>query len=167
MAAARLERMKRILSAVLLSTWSLACGGGAFTSGTDDPTDPGSTGDSAAPGDSGSPIIKIAPTIDLGDAGVIPVEPTVSPDAGAADVKLTPGALCCVGTVGSPDNVHCGVGAVAVCVTGDDEMTTYNSASCSAPIVGAACVAWPQSYGSPGACATSEPCCTGTVQVCP
>lgn len=174
MPAARHEDMRpiHVLLSTSLSLLALACGGDAFTAGSGGPGgDP--TSDSApvtvdsgamAPPEASSPPPDTGPAA-APDSGIVPL---VTPDAKPTDVSPDAEApkLCCVGTAGSIDNVHCGVGATAPCGT-EDAGTTYNSASCSAPAIGASCIAWPQSYGSGAACASSEPCCTGTVQVCP
>ena len=89
------------------------------------------------------------------------------PADAATDAAEEPTPVCCVGTMGNVDNVHCGVGASAPCGNAGSNVTTYNSAECDSPVIGASCVSWPQSSGSPSACLTSEPCCAGTVQACP
>ena len=89
-------------------------------------------------------------------------------DGGAA---AEPALLCCV-EIQPPTNAlntHCGMGATAPCGAADTDAstTTYNSAVCNSLVIGSACLSWPVSYGSPSACASSEPCCVGAVQTCP
>lgn len=75
--------------------------------------------------------------------------------------------LCCVVTAANPGNVHCALGAVAACSSGDPSATTTNGAACYDDAIGTSCTAWPASEGSPIDCADGEPCCMGTVAQCP
>lgn len=122
--------------------------------------DAGPTGDAVAPnGADTMPAVEAATHDAAPDVAVLP------------DVVTSPPTYCCVSSDGTTttggSNVHCGIGAHAACGSSGFGATTYDSASCSTLTVGATCVSWPQSYGSAQSCGSSEPCCYGTVQVCP
>lgn len=169
------------------------CGGGEFTVG--DFSDGGRSESivGARRGDAGSVLQDDAddagdPTPANPDSGVVvdPPAPDASrapdapislpaPDAGnpppdPPDASPPPPAHCCVQTMAAAptttggQNVHCGQDATAPCGHAASGDTTYDSASCG--LLYGTCMSWPQSYGSVSACSSTEPCCTGTVELC-
>lgn len=170
-------------SSCLASVALVACGGAPFTSGAlladtrDSSTEPDAapSGDASTPPASDAAVLYDSSPPDVDVDAAPSFDGDVMPDGAIADAMLfeaglpeaAPPALCCIGTSGNANNVHCAVGVSTPCEAPDAgySETTYDQAVCG--VIGGACQAWPHSSGSPMACGTSEPCCMGITKPCP